>query len=87
MTLVLAWAQSATSIIVESTWLDIDPTCPTRLESFQDDDCEFITTNTTETVSTRIAILMEQIPVGEISLEMWLLLLHLVERLGSSVCC
>ena len=40
VTLVSAWAQSGTSIVVDSTRLDIDPTCPTQLGSFQDDDCE-----------------------------------------------
>ena len=36
------------NIVVDSTWLDVDPTCPTQL--VQDDDCEL-----TETVPTRIA--------------------------------
>ena len=40
LTLVSAWAQSGTSIVVDSTRLDIDPTCPTQLGSLQDDDCE-----------------------------------------------
>ena len=40
VTLVSAWAQSGTSIVVDSTRLDVDPTCPTQLGSFQDDDCE-----------------------------------------------
>ena len=53
VTLVSVWAQSGTSIVVDSTRLDIDPTCPTQLGSFQDDDCEL--TDTTETVPTRIA--------------------------------
>ena len=49
VTLVSAWAQSGTSIVVDSTRLDIDPTCPTQLGSFQDDDCQLVLTNPTGT--------------------------------------
>ena len=38
--LVSTWAQSGTSISVDSTRLDVDPSCPTQLESFQAGDCE-----------------------------------------------
>ena len=38
--LVSAWAQSGTSINVDSTRLDVDPSCPTQLESFEAGDCE-----------------------------------------------
>ena len=34
------WAQSGTSISVASTRLDVDPSCPTQLKSFQAGDCE-----------------------------------------------
>ena len=40
VTLVSTWAQSGTSISVDSTRLDVDPSCPTQLESFQAGDCE-----------------------------------------------
>ena len=41
VTLVSTWAQSGTtSISVDSTRLDVDPSCPTQLESFQVGDCE-----------------------------------------------
>ena len=42
MTLVSEWAQSKTSIVVDSTRLDVDPTCPTQLGSFQDGDCQLV---------------------------------------------
>ena len=51
VTLVSAWAQSGTSIVVDSTRLDIDPTCPTQLGSFQDDDCELSDPTGTDTTS------------------------------------
>ena len=38
--LVSTWAQSGTSISVDSTRLDVDPSCPTQLESFEAGDCE-----------------------------------------------
>jgi len=40
VTLVSTWAQSGTSISVDSTRLDVDPSCPTQLESFEAGDCE-----------------------------------------------
>ena len=49
VTLVSAWAQSETSIVVDSTRLDVDPTCPTQLGSFQDDDCQLVLTDPTGT--------------------------------------
>ena len=68
VTLVSAWAQSAASIVVDSTRLDVDHTCPTQLGSFQDDDCVLIITDTTrsETVPTRITT-NEIEPTGTIS--------------------
>ena len=50
VTLVSEWVQSGTSIVVDSMRLNIDPTCPTQLGSFQDDDCEL-----TETVGGNVA--------------------------------
>jgi len=41
--LVSTWAQSGTASIlisVDSTRLDVDPSCPTQLESFEAGDCE-----------------------------------------------
>jgi len=38
--LVSTWAQSGTSISVDSTRLDVDPSCPAQLESFEAGDCE-----------------------------------------------
>ena len=57
LTLVSAWAQSGTSIVVDSTRLDIDLTCPTQLGSFQDDDCQLDPTGTdiTGTVGGNVA--------------------------------
>ena len=52
VTLVSGWAQSGTSIVVDSTRLDVDPTCPTQLGSFQDGDCELTDTPATDTTST-----------------------------------
>ena len=52
VTLVSVWAQSGTSIVVDSTRLDIDPTCPTQLGSFQDDDCQLVLTDPTGTDPT-----------------------------------
>ena len=52
VTLVSGWAQSGTSIVVDSTRLDVDPTCPTQLGSFQDGDCELTNTPTTDTTGT-----------------------------------
>ena len=49
VTLVSVWVQSGTSIVVDSMRLDIDPTCPTQLGSFQDDDCQLILTDPTGT--------------------------------------
>ena len=49
MTLVSEWAQSGTSIVADSTRLDIDSTCPTQLGSFQDDDCQLVLTDPTGT--------------------------------------
>ena len=49
VTLVSEWAQSGTSIVVDSTRLDVDPTCPTQLGSFQDDDCQLVLTDPTGT--------------------------------------
>ena len=37
---VSTWAQSGTSISVDSTRLDVDPSCPTQLESLEAGDCE-----------------------------------------------
>ena len=51
--LVSGWAQSETSIVVDSTRLDVDPTCPTQLGSFQDGDCEL--TDPTGTVGGNVA--------------------------------
>ena len=51
LALVSAWAQSGTSIVVDSTRLDVDPTCPTQLGSFQDDDCELSDPTGTDTTS------------------------------------
>ena len=45
VTLMSEWAQSGTSIVVDSTRLNIDPTCPTQLGSFQDNDCELTGTD------------------------------------------
>ena len=53
MALVSGWAQSETSIVVDSTRLDVDPTCPTQLGSFQDGDCEL--TDPTGTVGGNVA--------------------------------
>ena len=47
VTFVSAWAQSGTSIVVDSMRLDVDPTCPTQLESLQDGDCEVPTVEAT----------------------------------------
>ena len=68
VTLVSAWVQSAASIVVDSTRLDVDHTCPTQLGSFQDDDCVLIITDITrsETVPTRITT-NEIEPTGTIS--------------------
>ena len=52
VTLVSGWAQSGTSIVVDSTRLDIDPACPTQLGSFQDGDCELTNTPATDTTGT-----------------------------------
>ena len=52
VTLVSGWVQSGTSIVVDSTRLDVDPTCPTHLGSFQDGDCELINTPATDTTGT-----------------------------------
>ena len=49
VTLVSEWAQSGTSIVADSTRLDIDSTCPTQLGSFQDDDCQLVLTDPTGT--------------------------------------
>ena len=53
VTLVSGWAQSGTSIVVDSTRLDVDHTCPTQLGSFQDGDCEL--TDTPGTVGGNVA--------------------------------
>ena len=53
VTMVSGWAQSGTSIVVDSTRLDVDPTCPTQLGSFQDGDCEL--TDPTGTVGGNVA--------------------------------
>ena len=42
---VSAWAQSGTSIVVDSMRLDVDSTCPTQLESLEAGDCEFTVTD------------------------------------------
>jgi len=52
VTLVAGWAQSETSIPVDLTRLDIDPTCPTQLRLFQDGDCELTNTPGTDTTGT-----------------------------------
>ena len=52
VTLVSGWAQSGTSIVVDSTRIDVDPACPTQLGSFQDGDCELTDTPGTDTTST-----------------------------------
>ena len=49
VTLVSGWAQSETSIVVDSTRLVVDPTCPTQLGSFQDGDCQLVLTDPTGT--------------------------------------
>ena len=49
VTLVSGWAQSETSIVVDSTRLVVDPTCPTQLRYFQDDDCQLVLTGITGT--------------------------------------
>ena len=56
VTFVSAWAQSGTSIVVDSMRLDVDPACPTQLESLQDGDCEVPTVGATAipTVNTII---------------------------------
>ena len=51
VTLVSGWAQSGTSIVVDSTRLDVDPACPTQLGSFQDGDCVLTDTPATDTTS------------------------------------
>ena len=38
--LVSTWAQSGISISVDLTRLEVDPSCPTQLESFEAGDCE-----------------------------------------------
>ena len=53
VTFVSEWAQSETSIVVDSTRLDVDTACPTQLGSFQDGDCEL--TDTTGTVGGNVA--------------------------------
>ena len=53
VTLVSEWVQSETSIAVDSTRLDVDPTCPTQLRSFQDGDC--VLTDTTGTGGGNVA--------------------------------
>ena len=53
VTLVSGWVQSETSIVVDSTRLDVDPTCPTQLRSFQDGDC--VLTDTTGTGGGNVA--------------------------------
>ena len=53
VTLVSGWVQSETSIVVDSTRLDVDPTCPAQLRSFQDGDCEL--TDTTGTGGGNVA--------------------------------
>ena len=52
VTLVSGWAQSETSIVVDSTRLVVDPTCPTQLRSFQDGDCQLVLTDITGTDPT-----------------------------------
>ena len=52
VTLVSGWAQSRTSIVVDSTRLDVDPACPTQLGSFQDGDCELTNTPATDPTGT-----------------------------------
>ena len=52
VTLVSEWAQSGTSIVVDSTRLDVDPACPTQLGSFQDGHCELTNTPGTDTTGT-----------------------------------
>ena len=58
VTFVSAWAQSGTSIVVDSTRLDVDPACPTQLESLQDGDCEVprVEATLTPTVNTEATI-------------------------------
>ena len=51
VTLVSGWAQSGTSIVVDSTRLDVDPACPTQLGSFQDGDCVLTDTPGTDPTS------------------------------------
>ena len=52
VTLVSGWAQSGTSIVVDSTRLDVDPACSIQLGSFQDGDCELTDTPGTDTTGT-----------------------------------
>ena len=51
VTLVSGWAQSGTSIVVDSTRLDVDPACPTQLGSFQGGDCVLTDTPATDPTS------------------------------------
>ena len=67
--LVSVWAQSGTSIVVDSTRLDVDPACPTRLESLQDGDCEVsrteaITVNTEATITPTVNTIIFSAAIG-----------------------
>ena len=66
VTFVSAWAQSGTSIVVDSTRLDVDPACPTRLESLQDGDCrtEATTVNTEATITPTVNTIIFSAAIG-----------------------
>ena len=52
--IIRTWIQSAPSIAVNRLILNIDPNCPTTLESFDAEDCLVKTTTTTTTTSVAI---------------------------------
>ena len=64
VTFVSAWAQSGTSIVVDSTRLDVDPACPTQLGSLQDGDCEVPTVEATSTPTVHTIIFSAAIGGG-----------------------
>ena len=66
---VSAWAQRGTSIVVDSTRLDVDPACPTQLESLQDGDCEVsrveaTTVNTEATITPTVNTIIFSAAIG-----------------------
>ena len=50
------WVQSAPSIAVNRLILNIDPNCPTILESFDAEDCLVITATTTTTTASSVQL-------------------------------